>query len=123
MILWLGSCGIFFPRKNEPIAKVCFFDPNLKSIIYKNKNNDGIKRIEIELLTSKKDTTSIYLNKVYTVPLKKVDLSLMDTVLLMKNILQIKIWDKSPIIEDYSLMIKPSDWQQKKVIYCRYSTR
>jgi len=117
------SCGVFFVRKNEPIAKSCFFDPIFKSIIYKNKNHDGIKRIEIQLLSSEEKITSTRLKENYSTPVLKIDLSLMDTVLLMRNILQIKIWDSSPVIEDYNLIIKPADWKQSKLIYSRYSTR
>jgi len=119
----LKSCGVLFLRKNEPIAKACFFDPILKSIIYKNKNHDGIKRIEIELLSFDEEITSVYLRKNYKTPVLRIDLSLMDTVLLMQNLLRIKIWDSSPIIEDYNLMIKSSDWQKGKLVYSRYSTR
>lgn len=119
----LESCGILFFRKNEPIAKRCFFDPALRSIIYKNKNNEGIKRIEIELLSPEKNTTSAYFKKNYSDPIQRIDLSMMDTALFMQNLVEIKIWDESPVIEDYTLEIKPSDWKQRKLVYSRYSTR
>lgn len=117
----LESCGILFPRKNEPFAKACFFDPELRSVIYKKKDNKGIKRIEIELISAEKSTT--YFKKNYTEPIQCINLSLMDTVVLMQNFIQIRIWDSSPVIEDYNLVIKPSDWKQDKLVYCRHSKR
>jgi hypothetical protein len=111
------------PRKNEPIAKVCFFDPSLKSIIYKGKNYEGITRIEIKLLSSENKVGSTYFKNNYATPLRRVDLSLMDTLVLMQNILEIKIWDGSPVIEDYNLVIKPLDWKRRKLVYSRSSTR
>lgn len=119
----LESCGVLFFRKNEPIARRCFFDPALRSIIYKKKNNEGIIRIEIELLSTEKNTTSSYFKKNYSDPIQHIDLSMMDTALLMQNLVDIKIWDQSPVIEDYTLTIKPSDWKQRKLVYSRYSTR
>lgn len=119
----LESCGVLFFRNNEPIARRCFFDPALRSIIYKKKNNEGIIRIEIELLSTKKNIKSSYFKKNYSDPIQRIDLSMMDTALLMQNLVQIKIWDESPVIEDYTLEIKPSDWKQRKLVYSRYSTR
>lgn len=119
----LESCDIYFPRNNEPIARVCFFDPSLKSILYKSKNGYGMKRIQIELVSDENNTTFVYFKKNYSNPIQSFDLSLMDTVLFMQNVLQIKIWDKSPVIEDYNLVIKASDWKQGKLVYSRYSIR
>ena len=119
----LESFGVLFVRKNEPIARRCFFDPALRSIIYKKKNNEGIIRIEIEWLPTDKSITSSYFKKNYPDPIQRINLSMMDTALLMQNLVQIKIWDESPVIEDYTLEIKPSDWKQKKLVYSRYSTR
>jgi hypothetical protein len=121
-LVGLCSCGILFIRKTEPRAKFCFFDPNINSIIFRAKNN-GIKKIEIDLITNTDAHISTYHEEVYNIPVDVVDLSKLDTVILKKNYVLIKIWDQSPVLEDYDIIIEPSAWSQTKKIYSRYNTR
>lgn len=121
-LVGLCSCGILFFRNNEPRAKFCFFDPKINSIIWRGKNN-GIKVIEIDLITNTNTHISTYHKEVYNTLVDVVDLSKLDTVILKKNYVLVKIWETSPVIEDYDIIIEPGDWSQSKIIYSRYNTR
>jgi hypothetical protein len=121
-LVGLCSCGILFFRRNEPRAKFCFFDPKINSIICRAKNN-GIKKIEIDLITNTNAPISTYHEEVYNIPVDVVDLSKLDTVILKKNYVLIKIWQTSPVLEDLDITIEPGDWSQSKIIYSRYNTR
>jgi hypothetical protein len=116
------SCGIIIPSKNEPKAKFCYFAMKDASINYKG-TEEGILRIEIELGTSENKYVSKYFQQNFEKPIRKIDLSKMDTSLLKKNYVAIKIWDKSLVIEDFNIYIKPLDWHKSKIIYSRYSLR
>jgi hypothetical protein len=117
-----NSCGIIFPRRSEPKAKFCYFDMKDASINYKG-TEEGILRIEIELGPSESKYVSRYFQQNFEEPIRRIDLSKMDTSLLKKNYVAIRIWDKSPVIEDFNIYIKPLDWHKSKIIYSRYSLR
>jgi hypothetical protein len=52
-----------------------------------------------------------------------INLSKMDTSLFRKNYVLIKIWEQSPVLEDYDIRIEPQDWNGSKLVYSRYNTR
>jgi hypothetical protein len=122
LLAGLCSCGIFFQRKSEPKAKVCFFDPNTNSIVYRGKN-EGIKKIEIVFITEFNKYLSSYSKENYNIPVNMINLSKMDTSLFRKNYVLIKIWEQSPVLEDYDIRIEPQDWNGSKLVYSRYNTR
>ena len=82
-------------------------------------NGGGISKVLV-FLYSDNNPKTIILDKTYTIPINKIDLSeklnTIDTMLLRNQEIQIQIWNNSPIIFDYGIDIKPNDWTEKKVI-------
>jgi hypothetical protein len=126
VLISLSSCGIFFLRKEEPEARFCYFDPGTKTLIYESDDQEGIKAIEIVLLNPDEDWWGKRADLIkYPKAVNKIDLSVMDndSIVLSEKRILIKIWDRSPVIEDYSIKIEPADWKQPEKVYSRYSTR
>jgi len=124
LIVTLSSCGIFFHRNYEPLARFCYLDTNSKMIYYNtSKTRTGIIRIEINIISFDNKFISKYYQKNYSPALFTFNLSSLDTLFLKENYLMIKIWDTSPILEDYSIKISPDDWNKKKLIYSNYNYR
>lgn len=120
LIQLIGGCGIFFVRKNAPIAKVCYINLQTKQIFYTG-NHDGIKKMEVIIYSLDNKSKSIVKN--FDPPTRLIETPNLDTNKWQTNRILIKIWDKSPILEDYDITVNSSDWTDKKVIYSRFNFR
>lgn len=88
--------------------------------IYYTGDQEGIVRIQIE---ARKPNAKMITKENFDTPIRVYDVLKLDTAVIKHTNIEIKIWDKSPVIEDYYLYISPEDWEKKKNIVFRYSTR
>jgi hypothetical protein len=114
----MSSCYIFFPIDRVPKAKFCFINVDSMKIYYSG-SQDGFSRVQVESRTPNAKTIK---KEDFGNPVREYDLLKLDTFLIKHNEIEIKIWDKSPVIEDYYVYISPSDWSKRKIFF-RYSLR
>jgi hypothetical protein len=125
ILFLISSCGIFWPTTKEYKAKQCYFDPEIKSIIYSGEY-PGIKHISVFISTLGSETKYFKVfEKEYTPPTRAIKLLdvLGDSIDIKSSDLIINIWDKSPVLEDYNLKINQGNWNSSKKIFSTYNYR
>lgn len=122
-IITVSACGIMTPRKHVPKAKFCYFDPKNSQIVYTRRSYEGIIRIEILFKFGSVQTWRFYKDVSYQNAVNIINLKDFDGDNIKKYHLFIKIWDKSPIMHDYDLEIKPDDWKIDRRIFFKYNLR
>ena len=117
----LSSCW-WYITGHPPEARYCFLDTKAKKLYYTRKDK-GIRHVKMVIPGKPGEPATSLFDGDFNPPADSIDLSGLDTAKLNNNTVLVRIWDRSPVIEDYDLELKPGDWMSNKIFYCDIAVR
>lgn len=121
-LLLTSSCTILGFGK-APYSECCNFNPTDCEINVTCKE-EKIRAVKILLVEPGSGKFSpVYYENTYSNPVNEVTISTPLDSVIKSKIFLIKIWTNTHVIDDYRIEVRPSDWQNKKLIYGVYNYR
>lgn len=103
-------------------AKHLYFDPKSCSIYY-DRQGKGMTHLSIILVSRDSDKKVASFDHAFKSPSSKMNLANFDTAQMKKYNVMIWIWESYRLDYDYSIDIRPENWNKKKRVYGYWNAR